>query len=182
MSQCLQCRAECCLQHLTRDTSVRGMMFLLCLCSLGRAQAVPQLTCWNIWSWTVAPFSLHNQCSSFSKCSSLYVQTPGIVGKYWCDRLALWMQEISSLFMTHPTWEVPATSNIVQKWCHSCIPPWNFLLSTFFSQKEFWNLLVYLVMSMAVPIANAMKTSVLAKLVLAAAIYPDKAIRRHIPK
>lgn len=37
-------------------------------------------------------------------------------------------------------------------------------------------------MSMAVPIANAMKTSVLAKLVLAAAIYPDKAIRRHIPK
>lgn len=32
MFQCLQCRAQCCLQHLTGDTSVRGMMFL-CLCS-----------------------------------------------------------------------------------------------------------------------------------------------------
>lgn len=32
MFQFLQCRAQCCLQHLTGDTSVRGMMFL-CLCS-----------------------------------------------------------------------------------------------------------------------------------------------------
>lgn len=45
-SQCPKHKAECCLQHFTRNTSVRGMTFLLCLCplSLRQAQTAPQLT------------------------------------------------------------------------------------------------------------------------------------------